>query len=144
MVSRHVDAWLAEQQVRVVDGLIVTLDGTAADVAERVLSATGRAMAIDELAAWTRPGGLAEATADVERRLRRDRRFVRLGSGHFELAEWGSEIRAEADETAADSFGPVALPPWARDGDGPLAGFDPELISQEETSTWTTTASSSR
>jgi len=56
-------------------------------VAERLLSASGRAMAATELVAAAKAPVTAEA---LDTRLRRDARFVRVDEHRFELAEWGS------------------------------------------------------
>lgn len=83
-----VGGWLGTQPVIVVEGLIVALAGSPADVAERILSATGRAMAPDELAAMT---PRSQAPTALHGRLRRDSRFIQVDRDRFELAEWGGE-----------------------------------------------------
>lgn len=85
-----VDDWLAAQPVTVVDGLVVVREGSPADGAERVLSATGRAMTAAEVATALDPATGGDAIPAMADRLRRDRRFVRVSADTFELAEWGS------------------------------------------------------
>lgn len=105
--------WLAEQPVRVHHGLVVLTAGVPADVAERALSATGRAMTSDELYGWVAaPGGPITVVRDV---LRRDRRFVEVDRDRYELAEWGAEPYYE--DANAD---PQAGEPgdWGRAHDG--------------------------
>lgn len=89
VAEHHVDRWLDRQPVRPVEGLLVLTTGSVAEVAERVLFATGRAMSTDEVlgAAWRGSG--APSRTEVEAALRRDRRFVATGAACFELAEWG-------------------------------------------------------
>lgn len=91
MEPEHVEAWLATQPVRVTDGLVVATTGDAAAVAERALFAAGRAMTVDELSGWARPGRGARGGAGLWGVLQRDDRFIRVGPDCFELAEWGSE-----------------------------------------------------
>ncbi|MGH9164379.1 MAG: hypothetical protein ACRDZW_02555 [Acidimicrobiales bacterium] len=87
-------AWLGEQPVRVLEGLAVLTTGSPAVVVERVLSACGRAMASEELSTWVAgsgdEGALVAAAAALRDVLRRDRRFVEVGRGRYELAEWGA------------------------------------------------------
>jgi|GEM_PF-1887750 len=85
--AADVDIWLHRQPVTALNGLVVDLTGSAAEVAERLLSATGRAMTAAELVAPTTAPCAADA---LDTRLRRDARFVRVDRDHFELAEWGS------------------------------------------------------
>lgn len=86
--------WLAEQPVRVHEGLVVLTTGGPAAVAERALSATGQAMACDDLSGWVaapgegRTGAAVASLCDV---LRRDGRFVEVGRDRYELAEWGAQ-----------------------------------------------------
>lgn len=82
-----VGVWLRRQPVTAVGGLVVDLSGSSADVAERLLSATGRALTAAELVAAARMPCTADA---LDTRLRRDARFVRTDQHHFEPAEWGS------------------------------------------------------
>lgn len=53
--AHDVGDWLATQAVTIVDGLVVALSPNAADIAERLLSATGRAMTAADLARPTQP-----------------------------------------------------------------------------------------
>ena len=103
MADEHVAAWLARQPVRIVDGLVVAMTGTPADVAERALHARGRPMSLDELAAWL-PGEFA----DVETLWSaRDRRFLVGDDDALALAEWADtstgalELSRSADGHAA-------------------------------------------
>ncbi len=115
MAAGDVGAWLAEQPVVMVDGLVVVGCGAPADVAERLLSATGRAMTAAELSTVggddTAAGanGRADALAGLEHRLLADRRFVRVSREEFELAEWGTEAwsdpNARTPKTLAPSCG---------------------------------------
>ncbi len=115
MVPSHIGAWLARQPVRVVDGLVVLTAGPPAEMAERVLSATGVAMTTEELSSWARSDGTRHgidgvdsdppttdgsttdgstthgATLDgLRAALQADRRFVQTSPEHFELTEWGA------------------------------------------------------
>ena len=82
--DRYVDDWLGRQPVRLVDELVVLVAGSPADVAERALSALGRAMTAEELAEWgCEPGSVAGRGG-----LRRDVRFVQVGPNTWELSEW--------------------------------------------------------
>ena len=96
LVGDHVDAWLAQQPVRVVDDLVVLMAGSPVDVAARALSAAGQAMTTQELREWTAAPPSRAATAtnisprDDKAALRRDARFVRIGPDDWELAEWGA------------------------------------------------------
>ncbi|MDQ6725137.1 MAG: hypothetical protein M3066_03060 [Actinomycetota bacterium] len=103
--STDVDDWLGGLPVVVVDGLVVAVSGHPVDVAERLLSATGRAMtAADLVAAWS--AGL-EVT-DLDTRLGRDPRFVRVDRDHFELSEWGGEPFVEPTPQAPAELFPGA------------------------------------
>lgn len=93
IAPHDIDAWLAQQPaLAMVDGLMVTLTGSPADVAERLLSATGKAMTAAELAALAPHGHTAQI---LDQRLRRDPRFVRVDRQRFEPTEWGSTAYAE-------------------------------------------------
>jgi len=93
LAAQDVEGWLAEQQgVVVVDGLMVALSGSPADVAERLLSATGRAMTATDLAEIAPQ---SHAATVIDQRLRRDPRFVQVDRERFELAEWGGEAWTE-------------------------------------------------
>ena len=85
IVAEHVEGWLARQPVRVSDGLVVAMTGRPGDVAERALHAHGRAMTVDEIAAWVHgvPRGFEELRSAP------DRRFVVIGGEALALAEWG-------------------------------------------------------
>jgi len=110
IAADDVGAWLAEQPVAMVDGLVVVCSGAAADVAERVLSATGRAMTAAQLrtaaGADTAAGvvGRRNTIAGLESRLLADRRFVRVSREEFELADWGTEAWSDPDATAPQMF----------------------------------------
>lgn len=111
--------WLAEQPVRVHEGLAVLTTGAPADVAERALSATARAMTSDELSGWAaapgdggRAGASIAALRDV---LRRDRRFVEVGRDRYELAEWGAQPYHDDVPVAAEPGEPGD---WGRAHDG--------------------------
>ena len=98
VTSEDAGDWLATHDVVLLDGLVVSRSGSPADMSERILSATGRAMTAAELA------GLASAAAGAapgdatahDGRLRRDPRFIRVDRHHFELAEWGGTPFQEA------------------------------------------------
>lgn len=111
--------WLAEQPVRVHEGLAVLTTGAPADVAERALSATAQAMTSDELSRWVCiPGDGARAaasTAALRDVLRRDRRFVEVGRDRYELAEWGAQPYHDVVPEAA---GPGEPGEWGRAHDG--------------------------
>lgn len=97
--------WLRAQPAALVDGLVVALSGSPVDVAERILSATGRAMAATDLAAtMSRP----DAAPSLENRLGRDPRFVRVDPHRFELAEWGSEAFVNSPPPVATELFPAA------------------------------------
>ncbi len=102
LVGDHVDAWLAQQPVRVVDDLVVLMTGSPVDVAARALSAAGHTMTTEELREWpgAPPSRAPTATnirpRDDEAALRRDARFVRVGPDNWELAEWGGVPYEEA------------------------------------------------
>jgi len=85
IVAEHVEGWLARQPVRVSDGLVVAMTGRPGDVAERALHAHGRAMTVDEIAAWVHgvPRGFEELRSAP------DRRFVVIGGEALALVEWG-------------------------------------------------------
>lgn len=96
MNTEHVAAWLARQPVRTTDGLVVSTSGTPGDVAERVLHACGRAMAVDELTAWVAGDQDAvEALWTV-----RDRRFFVTDDDALALAEWGGDETDGSDGSA--------------------------------------------
>lgn len=111
--------WLAEQPVRVHEGLAVLTTGAPADVAERALSATGQAMTSDELSWWTStPGDGAGSSAPIAALrdvLRRDRRFVEVSRDRFELAEWGAQPYHDVVPDGADHSEAGA---WGRASDG--------------------------
>ncbi|MGI8808781.1 MAG: hypothetical protein ACR2KK_13235 [Acidimicrobiales bacterium] len=96
LVTDLVPAWLDEQPVRLHEGLSVLTTGGPAVAAERALSATGRAMTSEELCTWVTGSGDegdlfgAAAAAGLRDVLRRDRRFVEVGLGCYELVEWGA------------------------------------------------------
>ncbi len=92
VAAHDVAAWLAAQPAVVVDGLVVAPSRNPADVAERLLSATGRAMSARELAALLPQ---PHSATGLGTRLCRDRRFVRVDRDHFELTEWGSKAFTE-------------------------------------------------
>ncbi len=98
LAADDVEEWLAGQPVLVLNDLVVALSGSGPDVAERMLSATGRAMTATELSATAMP------TTTLDGRLRRDIRFVRIDRDHFELAEWGGEPFAEPSPAPAELF----------------------------------------
>lgn len=114
----RVEEWLAEQPVVVVDGLLVARSGTPADLAERLLSATGRAMTAAQLSAAASAGRSSsyllragDSYTGLEGRLRSDRRFVRVSSDQFELAEWGAEAHVDPDAAPPErSTRPGATP----------------------------------
>lgn len=112
-------SWLAEQPVRVHEGLAVLTTGAPADVAERALSATGRAMTSDELSRWVAaPGDGGRAgtcSAALRDALRRDRRFVEVGRDQHELAEWGAQPYHDDVPVAAE---PGEAGDWGRADDG--------------------------
>lgn len=113
IAAHDVGDWLAWQPAVVVDGLAVPVSGTTADVAERLLSATGRAMTAAELAsAAGNPN--PEAAATLDGRLRGDGRFLRVDRDHFEPAEWGGEAFTEPPPPA-----PAELFPGAGRGRAP-------------------------
>ncbi|MGI8758593.1 MAG: hypothetical protein ACR2K0_04735 [Acidimicrobiales bacterium] len=106
-----VEHWLAEQPVRRVADVLVDTSGPPADVAERVLSALGRSMTVEELAGWAGGGPHDAGASALWPVLSRDHRFVRVSADAFELTEWGS---ARYDELPS-LFGPSA-PAEALDG----------------------------
>lgn len=110
--------WVAEQPVLVLDDLAVLTTGAPADVAERVLSAAGRAMTSDDLCGLVAVPGdgarLSAAAASMRDGLRRDRRFVEVGPDRYELAEWGAE--PYHDEPVATATGEPG--DWGRAHDG--------------------------
>jgi len=93
----HTERWLAEQPARLVDGLVVSTRGSVSQVAERALSATGRAMTVPELATYTSGEGAAGEAAGLRALLHRDRGFVWVGDDRFELGEWGGVDDATGD-----------------------------------------------
>lgn len=95
IAAEHVEAWLAGQPVRVVDGLVVATSGAPGDVAERALQASGRPMTMDEVASWV--GGDRDQVETLWSA--RDRRFVVTADDALTLAEWGDEA-ATADRLA--------------------------------------------
>ncbi|MBA3606421.1 MAG: hypothetical protein H0W46_10725, partial [Acidimicrobiia bacterium] len=101
MAGEYVDAWLACQPVRVVDGLVVALTGTPGDVAERALDVTGQPLSTEEMTAWV--PGPPELTAALWRG--RDRRFVITVDDELALADWGRDDVA----TATDGRRPALL-----------------------------------
>jgi len=105
IAAEDVEDWLRGQRVTVVDGLVVSLSGSAADVAERLLSATGRAMTATELA---ETGTATLAGADLDGRLARDARFIRVDRDHFELTEWGGARFVEPPPPAPAQLFPAA------------------------------------
>ena len=105
VAAHDVEAWLGAQAVAVVDGLVVALSGSPADVAERLLSAAGRALAATELAA------IVGSAAAIDQRLRRDRRFVEVERDRFELAEWGGVAFAAVAAAAPAPAPPAELFP---------------------------------
>ncbi len=107
--TEHVDAWLSVQEAVVLDNLVVSVSGPLTDVAERVFSATGRAMTAGELAAAISPGRQGATSADLERRLCHDRRFLLVGPERLELADWGGDAY-----DAAERFPPAPAPPSGR------------------------------
>ncbi|MEX2658383.1 MAG: hypothetical protein WD232_01705 [Acidimicrobiales bacterium] len=109
VTGQHAGLWLERQAVQAVDGLLVLTAGTVAEVAERALFAAGRAMTGEELVAAVWPGPGEPGRAEVEAALRRDRRFVAVGAGRFELAEWGG---APASEAVAERPGPEGARCW--------------------------------
>ncbi len=90
----HVDAWLLTQPVIHVDGLVVTRAGSAVDVAERILSATGRAMTEREIADLM---PARHVPAVLGGRTMRHPRFVRVDQDRYELTEWGTPPLAPAE-----------------------------------------------
>lgn len=90
VAPEYTEAWLAGQPARMLEGLLVATSGAPLDVAERALSAAGRAMTVEELSAWARMPG-DRANGDLRARLRRDRRFTRVDTDAFELAEWDGD-----------------------------------------------------
>jgi hypothetical protein len=109
VAEEHIGAWLAQQPVRNVDGLLMLTSGTVADIAERVLFAAGRALTVDALEATIWPGRGASPAAERDRLLRvlhRDARFLRVAAQEFELADWGGEPYREvpaSPEPAGDA-----------------------------------------
>jgi len=93
----HTERWLAEQPARLVEGLVVSTRGSVAQVAERALSATGRAMTVPELTTCTSVEAIPGGAAGLRALLHRDRRFVWVGDDQFELAEWGGGEEAAGD-----------------------------------------------
>lgn len=104
VAAPDVARWLEAQPAAVVDGLVVALSGTEADVAERILAATGRAMSAADLAAWTTPG--PQGVRALHERLRRDRRFLLVSRDEFELAEWGGDAFVEPAPAAPPELFP--------------------------------------
>ena len=88
VAEAQIDAWLASFDVRIEADTVVSLRGAPATVAERILSATGAAMTAAELVAWA--AAPAERAGQWQSMLQRDRRFVEVAAGRYELAEWGS------------------------------------------------------
>ena len=113
VADAHVPAWLDRQPVGLIDGLVVLRTGSPATIAERVLHATGRPMAIDELAGWLPEGAATRWWAD--------RRFVLAADGAVALVEWDTDT---ATDTPA-LFGPTLRIVVDHDvltgGHGPLA-----------------------
>lgn len=100
----HHDAWLAACGGVVVDDMVAYVAGALATVAERVLFAAGRGMAVSEIAPLLAPG----RDEDVHATLIRDRRFVRVGADVFELSEWGGAT--EPSTTASEPTTPTTTP----------------------------------
>ncbi|MDQ3384537.1 MAG: hypothetical protein M3503_00765 [Actinomycetota bacterium] len=97
VAPEHVGAWVADQPARLVDALVVATSGAPLDVAERALSATGRALTVDALSTWAGvPVG--HGAGELWTLLRRDQRFVRVGADTFELAEWGGTPYEDAPD----------------------------------------------
>lgn len=127
MSPRLVDAWLERQPVRRVDDLVVALSGSSAQRLERALAACGRAMSTIELASW-----VDHDSRTTTLTLERDRRFVCVGPGRFELAEWGSPpftgsapVRGELESECADARQLVLLDvPVAETGSTPRHPLD--------------------
>lgn len=86
LVDSHATAWVADQAVLVVDGLLVSTAGHPAEVAERVLFATGRPLPAAALASAV-DIDLAVLVAAVGR----DRRFRRSPDGEVGLVEWSDD-----------------------------------------------------
>ena len=122
VLAEHVGPWLATQQVRVADGLVVATDGSSADVAERVLHAFGRPLSTDEMAEWL-PGG-REAAEEVWSS--RDRRFVVTGTDTLALLEWGS-LAEWGDDIA------ITLYPDGHEADVSLAPRDTSTAGHDPT-----------
>jgi len=131
--SEHTEGWLAEQPVRLVDGLVMSTRGSVAEVAERALSATGRAMTVPELTICTSVDGAAGEAAGLRALLHRDQRFVWAGDDRFELAEWGGGDEATTGVALCNvgagptrgSVRPVALAVGATVGDALVLGLHP-------------------
>lgn len=107
MAEEHIGAWLAQQPVRNVDGLLMLTSGTVADVAERVLFAAGRALTVDalEAALWPGPAGPVAEPDRLLRVLHHDARFLRVGVQEFELADWGGEPYREVPAAGTGATG---------------------------------------
>ncbi len=101
MNPEYTGAWLADQPVRLVEALVVATRGSMAQVAERALSATGRAMTVSELGTFTHVSGTTGEVAGLRALLHRDRRFLWVGDDRFELAEWGGGGGANGADPAA-------------------------------------------
>lgn len=121
IASEPAAAWMLEQPVRLLDGLVVLTAGTAATVCERALDAAGHAITTTDLATWTMSSTAPPPVDGIDRLrllLANDRRFNRVGPDEWELTEWGGagytdpEILADDDPFAA----PVAAAEPDADG----------------------------
>lgn len=122
----HTGSWLAEQPVRLVEDLVVSTRGSAAQVAERALSATGRAMTLPELGPFTGAPETEGEVAGLRALLHGTRRFVWVGDDGFELAEWGGGEASDTDPAVErGSVRPVALAAGAKPGEALVLGFHP-------------------
>ncbi len=105
LASIDVRAWLDGLPIVILDGLVVAVSGNPTDVAERLLSATGRAMTAVDLAA---AASMELEATELDSRLRREPRFTRVDKDHFELSEWGGEPFVEPDPHAPAELFPGA------------------------------------
>jgi hypothetical protein len=103
LLDGHATAWVADQPARVVDGLLVSTAGRPAEVAERVLFATGHPLPAASLAS-----AVDIDAADLAAAVGRDRRFRRSPGGEVGLVEWGDDPATDhrCEPTSYDA-GPV-------------------------------------
>ncbi len=115
VADAHAVEWISVQDVRIVDGMVVSLAGRPSSVAIRALEATGRAMSAHELSSWLAPGAGLGAAITM---LRRNSAFVETGSDHWELTDWGGQpvvqpVSVEVPVTAAVLAGDTGEAPPA-------------------------------